>query len=138
MGRVARLLGAVGVGLRGLRYRPGRTTLAVVGVTLAVVLVVMLGGLGYGLTTTGDEAIGWIDRELWASSGPTAFAPGAVGGVENPIEDSHVVAMRMERVEGVSQAQALAFQSVYVSPDGEDFDTVVGVGGTGNGTSLRM
>jgi putative ABC transport system permease protein len=138
MGRVAKLLGAVGVGLRGLRYRPGRTTLAVVGVTLAVVLVVMLGGLGYGLTTTGDEAIGWIDRELWASSGPTAFAPGAVGGVENPIEDSHEVAMRMERVEGVSQAQALAFQSVYVSPDGEDFDTVVGVGGTGNGSTLVM
>ncbi|MEF8863956.1 MAG: hypothetical protein V5A40_19735, partial [Haloarculaceae archaeon] len=133
MGRLARLLGAVGIGLRQLRYRPGRTTLAVLGVVLAVVLVVMLGGLGYGLTTTGDEAIDWLDRELWASSGPVAFAPGAVGGVENPIENSHEVAARMERVDGVAQAQALAFQAVYVSPDGGEFDTVVGVGGTGNG-----
>ena len=112
--------------------------LAVVGVTLAVVLVVMLGGLGYGLTTTGDEAIDWLDRELWASSGPTAFAPGSVGGVENPIEDAHEMAERMERVEGVSRAQALAFQAVYVSPDGEEFDTVVGVGGTENGSGINV
>ena len=138
MGRVARILGAAGVGLRQLRHRPGRTTLAVLGVVLAVVLVVMLGGLGYGLTTTGDEAINWIDRDLWASSGPTTFAPGTVGGVATPIEDAHEVAAHMERVEGVTQAQALAFQAVYVSPDGKEFDTIVGVGGTGNGSSIRI
>lgn len=138
MGRLARLFGAFGVGFRQLQRRPGRTTLAVVGVVLAVVLVVMLGGLGYGLTTTGDEAIDWLNRDLWASTGPVAFAPGTVGGVENPIEDAHVVAAQMERVDGVSRAQALAFQAVYISPNGSSFDTIVGVGGTGNGSGIGI
>jgi putative ABC transport system permease protein len=131
-----RLSGAVGIGLSGLRHRRGRAALAVVGIALAVLLVVLLSGLGYGLTTTGGQAIDWLDRDLWATTGPVAFAPGAVGGVENPIEDAHLVADRMSRVEGVSEVQALAFQAVYVSPDGEEFDTVVGVGGTDSGDTI--
>lgn len=133
-----RLRGAVGIGLSGLRYRYGRATLAVVGIALAVLLVVLLSGLGYGLTTTGGQAIDWLDRDLWATTGPVAFAPGAVGGVENPVEDSHRVAVEMERVEGVTAVEALAFQAVYVSTDGETFDTVVGVGGTGSGDTLAI
>ena len=131
-----RIRGAVGVGLSGLRYRRGRAALAVVGVALAVLLVVLLAGLGYGLTTTGGQAIDWLDRDLWATTGPVAFAPGAVGGVENPIEDAHEVAAEVERVEGVAEVQALAFQAVYVSPGTEEFDTVVGVGGTGSGDTV--
>ena len=131
-----RLRGATGVGLSGLRHRRGRAALAVVGIALAVLLVVLLSGLGYGLTTTGGQAIDWLDRDLWATTGPVAFAPGAVGGVENPIEDAHLVADRMSRVEGVGEVQALAFQAVYVSPDGGEFDTVVGVGGTGSGDTI--
>jgi putative ABC transport system permease protein len=131
-----RLRGAVGVGLSGLSYRRGRAALAVAGVALAVLLVVLLAGLGYGLTTTGGQAIDWLDRDLWATAGPVAFAPGAVGGVENPVEDAHAVAAEMERVEGVAEVQALAFQAVYVSPDGANFDTVVGVGGTGSGDTI--
>ena len=131
-----RLRGAVGVGLSGLRYRRGRAALAVAGVALAVLLVVLLAGLGYGLTTTGGQAIDWLDRDLWATAGPVAFAPGAVGGVENPVEDAHAVAAEMEGVEGVAEVQALAFQAVYVSPDGANFDTVVGVGGTGSGDTI--
>jgi len=131
-----RLRGAAGIGLSELRYRRGRAALAVVGIALAVLLVVLLSGLGYGLTTTGGQAIDWLDRDLWATTGPVAFAPGAVGGVENPIEDAHPVADRMARVEGVDEVQALAFQAVYVSTDGEAFDTVVGVGGTGSGDTI--
>jgi putative ABC transport system permease protein len=133
-----RLRGAVGVGLSGLSYRRGRAALAVAGVALAVLLVVLLAGLGYGLTTTGGQAIDWLDRDLWATAGPVAFAPGAVGGVENPVEDAHAVAAEMERVEGVAEVQALAFQAVYVSPDPDarEFDTVVGVGGTGSGDTI--
>ena len=131
-----RLVGAAGVGLSGLRHRRGRAALAVVGIALAVLLVVLLSGLGYGLTTTGGQAIDWLDRDLWATTGPVAFAPGAVGGVENPIEDAHLVADRMSRVEGVAEVQALAFQAVYVSPGAEEFDTVVGVGGTGSGDTV--
>jgi putative ABC transport system permease protein len=133
-----RLRGAVGIGLSALGHRRGRAALAVVGIALAVLLVVLLSGLGYGLTTTGGQAIDWLDRDLWATTGPVTFAPGAVGGVENPIEDAHAVAAEMERVEGVREVQALAFQAVYVSTDGETFDTVVGVGGTGSGNTLAI
>lgn len=159
---------AVGIAGAQLRHYRVRTILAVVGVAVAVLLVVMLGGLGYGMLTAGDEAIAWIDYDLWATSGPVGLAPGAVGDVRNPIQDAHSVSNRLERRRDVRAAQPLAFQTVYVrpagtspggtspggtsrngessggtSPDGtstgeEGFDTIVGVGIGGNASRLHV
>lgn len=138
VGRLTRLLGLVGIALRQLRHYRVRTLLAVMGVTLGVLLMTLLGGLGYGLTSTGDEAISYLDRELWVGGGPVRLTPGSVGGVENPITDAHDLATDIERRPDVATAQALAFQTVYVSPNASEFDTVVGVGGTGNSSSIGV
>lgn len=132
LGAVVRLTGAQ------LRYYRAQLGLAVVGVTLAVLLMVLLTGLGYGLTTTGAEAMAWIEAELWIAGGPIALTPGGVGGVENPMQDAHAFARDVEDHEAVRDAQPLAFQTVYVSPDGEEFDTIVGVGGLGRGDQLDL
>jgi putative ABC transport system permease protein len=138
MSQLRRFRGAVSISLSQLRTHRERVILAVAGVTLAVLLVLMLTGLGYGLTTTGNEAIGWLNRDLWAASGAITFAPGAVGGVENPIQGAHGVSSEMGHVEGVEETQAFAFQSVYVSPNRSSFESVVGIGGTGNGSGVNI
>lgn len=138
MGRLARLRGVLGVAVRQLRHYRVRTLLAVLGVLLAVVLMTVVGGLGYGLTSTGHEAIDYLNRDLWVSGGPVTFAPGGVGGVDNPIEDAHGLTDRLEREPGVERAQALAFQTVYVSTNTSEFDTVVGVGATGGLSSAGV
>lgn len=129
---------AVGIAVAQLGHYRVRTLLAVLGVAVAVLLVVVLGGLGYGIVTTGDEAITWIDYDLWASGGPVAISPGAVGGVENPVLNAHAVSTELESRPDVRAAQALGFQTVYVSPDGEEFETIVGLGIGGNASRIRV
>jgi putative ABC transport system permease protein len=107
-------------------------------VAVAVSLVVLLVGLGYGVLTAGTDAMTYIQADLWMAGGPVTVAPGAIGGVENPIQGSHEVARRVEARDGVEAAQPLAFQTVYVSPDPSGFDTVVGVGGLGDGRQLGI
>lgn len=132
-----RLRAIVGLTVAQLRYYRVRTALAIAGVALAVLLMVVLTGLGYGLSTTGDQAISWIGADLWVAGGPVTVTPGGVGGVENPIQDSHGLAGRIETHDGVETAQPLAFQSVYVSTDGEEFDTIIGVGGLSDGEQIN-
>jgi len=138
MGRASTLRAVLGLTAAQLRYYRSQTVLAVVGVALAVSLMVLLAGLGYGLTHTGAEAMTWIEADLWVTGGPVALTPTGLGGVENPIQGSHELARDTESADGVAEARPLAFQAVYVSTDGESFDTVVGVGGLGTGRQLGL
>lgn len=131
-----RVRAAAGIAAAQVRHYRIRSLLSAVGIALGVVLVVSLAGLGYGLTTTGDEAIDYLDHDLWASSGQVELRPGGVGGVANPIPEAHRTTERFESDEQVRDAQALAFQTVYVSDSPDDFDTIAAVGLTGNGSRV--
>lgn len=131
-----RLRAVIGLASAQLHYYRVRSLLAALGVTVAVLLVVLLGGLGHGMLHTGGEATTVIGYDLWVATGPVALAPGTVGGVENPIHDAHPLSHELESHAAVREAQPLAFQTVYVSPDGEEFDTIVGVGGEGAGSGI--
>jgi putative ABC transport system permease protein len=102
-----------------------------VGVALAVLLVTLLLGLGFGLFTTGGEAISWINRDLWVTGGGLGIQAGSVGGVENPIQNSHQVAADIQSDSRVAAAQPLALMTVYVSPNTSEFDSTIGVGSVG-------
>ncbi|WP_255196431.1 ABC transporter permease [Halorarius litoreus] len=121
----------VGLASVQLRHHWGRGVLAVVGVALAVLLVTLLLGLGFGLFSTGGEAISWINRDLWVTGGGLGIQAGSVGGVENPIQNSHQVAASISADGRVAAAQPLALMTVYVSPNGSEFDTTIGVGTVG-------
>jgi len=135
---LVRLWAAAGIAATRLRYERTRTALAVLGVGLAVLLVVLLGGVGYGTLTTGDRAIGWFENDLWVTGGAVTLEPTTVGGVANPIDDAHERSADLESIDGVANARPVAFQTVYVSPDGEEFDTTVGVGLGGDAGQLRI
>jgi putative ABC transport system permease protein len=128
--------------LAQLRHYPGRTALAALGVALAVLLMTLMGGLAEGATTAGTDALEWIDRDLWMTTGNLELAPGAVGSVQNQITDSHGVTAEVAARGDVDSAGALSFQSVYASRTGDDgsFRTIVGVGGvtTGNESLVNV
>jgi putative ABC transport system permease protein len=98
-------------------------------------------GLSEGATTAGTDALQWIDRDLWMSTGHLELAPGAVGGVRNQLTDSHAVTAEIAARDDVASAGALSFQAVYASRTGDDpdsFRTVVGVGATDTGNASKL
>ncbi|AUX09381.1 ABC transport system permease protein [Halalkaliarchaeum desulfuricum] len=137
-GGVSRTAGTVGFAIRGLRSDRMRTAFAVFGVVLAVLSVTLLVGVGVGVTETGEELFDRSDRDLWVSGGPVDIAPGTVGGFRNPVTDAHTVAAEIDGHEAVRHAGPMAFQVVYVSPDGEEFETLIGTGVPGGGPSIVL
>lgn len=129
------VIGLIGAQLRHYRFP---TALAVVGVALAVLLMVLLSGLGYGVTSAGTEGLAWLELDLWLTAGPIQFTPAAVGGVQNPILDAHPTAAQLSAREDVRRADALAFQVVYASTNESEFETLVGVGLTGNSSTINV
>jgi putative ABC transport system permease protein len=115
-----------------------RTVLAVVGIVLAVLSVTLLTGVGAGVISTGNELFDQSGRDLWVSGGPIDVAPGSVGGFQNSIPDAHPLAEDISKHDGVRTAVPMAFQVVYVSTDGQNFETTMGSGVPGVGGSVSI
>lgn len=130
---VSRLWAVVGLAAAQLRHDRTRTMLAVVGVTLAVLSTVLLAGTGVGVVETGQEKFSDAGRDLWISGGAVQFAPGQVGGVQNSIYGVHNLSRDLSSRDSVGNAAPLLFQTVYVSDDGEKFETLAAMGIRGSG-----
>lgn len=135
MSRRAKLGGIVSIAVSQLRQDWVRTVLAVVGITLAVLSVTLLLGISVGVTETGNELLRDSGRDIWVTGGPIELAPATVGGFQNPIVDAHSFANSVENHDRVRTAVPLSFQVVYVSTDGEHFETIMGTGTPGAGSS---
>jgi putative ABC transport system permease protein len=127
-----------GIAAAQLRHDPGRTALAVIGIALAVLAATMLAGVGLGVLETGEAKFDAADRDLWVTGGPVRFEPGTAGGIENTVVDAHEVADDIGSRDDVQTAVPMAFQSVYVSPNGSDFQTYVGTGAPARGPSVTI
>lgn len=138
MSRLRSTAGLVWLAVRQLRSDRMRTILAVVGIVLAVLSVTLLTGVGAGVISTGNELFDQSGRDLWVSGGPIDVAPGSVGGFQNPITDAHPLAANLSQQDGVKNAVPMAFQVVYVSTDGENFETTMGSGVPGLGGSVSL
>lgn len=135
MSRLRTVGGLIWIAIRQLRSDRMRTILAVVGVTLAVLSVTLLTGVGAGVVSTGNQMFDDSGRDLWVSGGPIDVAPGSVGGFQNPIPNAHPLAENISSHEDVRNAVPMAFQVVYVSTNGSEFDTTLGSGVPGVGGS---
>ncbi|MCU4802095.1 ABC transporter permease [Halobacteria archaeon HArc-gm2] len=134
----SRFRAVLGIAAAQLRHERGRTLLAIVAVALAVLATTILASVGYGVVETGQEKFDTSGRDLWVTGGPLKFSPGAVGGFENTLVDSHRVAADIEQREEIQTAVPMSFQTVYASTDGEEFQTVVGVGAPARGPSVNV
>lgn len=138
MTRRAKLRGVVAIAVRQLRHDWVRTALAVLGIALAVLSVTLLLGVSVGVTETGNELLRDSGRDIWVTGGPIDLAPGTVGGFQNPIVDAHSFATSVESHDQVRTAVPLSFQVVYLSTDGEEFETIMGSGTPGAGGSITL
>ena len=138
MSRLRSAAGLVWIAVRQLRSDRMRTVLAVVGIVLAVLSVTLLTGVGAGVISTGNELFDQSGRDLWVSGGPIDVAPGSVGGFQNSIPDAHPLAENISKHDGVRTAVPMAFQVVYVSTDGQNFETTMGSGVPGVGGSVSI
>lgn len=138
MSRLRRWLGLAGIALSLLRYERARTALAVTGVALAVLASVLLVSVGLGIVATGEEKFDQSGRDLWVSGGPVEIQPGSVGGFENSLVGAHQLEAQLEAREDVTTANPFVFQTVYASPQPDDFETIVGVGTGSRGPSVNI
>lgn len=116
-----------------LRYNRTRTILAVIGVTLAVLATILLVGTGIGVVETGQQQFDRADRDLWVTGGPVQFAPTQPGGVRNSVYNAHELSAEMRSRDDVRTASPLLFQTIYVSADGDEFETLAAMGVRGTG-----
>lgn len=135
---VTRVRGLVGIAVVLLGHDRMRAVIAVGGVVIAVLAVTLLGGVGVGVVDTGQEQFEAADRDLWVTGGPLQIQPGTVGGIENTVTDAHEVAAEMQARSDVETAVPMSFQTVYISTDGEEFDTIVASGVPGGGSSVTI
>lgn len=138
MSRLRRWRGQIGIAVALLRHERMRTILAIAGVAIAVLAAILLASVGLGVLETGEQKFDQAGRDLWISGGPAEIQPGSVGGFENPLVGIHQVIAQLEAREDVAVASPFVFQTVYASPNGSEFDTVIGSGGTAWGPSVNI
>lgn len=138
MRSVAKARAVAGLGFRQLAHDRTRTALAVVGICLAVLSVTVLASVGLGVVETGQQKFDASGRDLWVTGGAVRLAPGTVGGFENTVYGAHNLSDRIASRPDVHTATPMAFQTVYVSADGSEFDTLVGTGAPARGGSVSI
>ncbi|ELZ09953.1 hypothetical protein C479_10280 [Halovivax asiaticus JCM 14624] len=134
----ARPVAIVGLALGALRYERLRSTAAIVGVALAVVSIILLGGAGVGVLETGQSQFDAAERDLWVTGESVGLTAAGGGGLEPTIQDAHSVSASLEERDTVRTAVPMGFQTLYVGTDPGELDTVVGSGVPGSGSSVSI
>lgn len=135
-----RLGSGTGLAFARLRYRPGRAALAILGVTIAVLSMTLLAGVGAGVVETGEESFDRADRDLWIVGGPVQVAPSRAGGLNTPVTDAHRISAELDQREDVRTAAPIAFQTVLIATpemlEADDHDRIIGTGVPGGGSTI--
>lgn len=135
---VTKARAVVGIAVSQLRHDRGRTILAIVGICLAVLSMTVLASVGLGVVETGEEKFDASGRDIWITGGAIELAPGSVGGFENTVYDSHTMAEDIGSRQDVRTAVPMAFQTVYVSSNTSEFETLIGTGAPARGGSVQI
>jgi len=136
--RLSRWRALLGIAVALLRHERARTVLAVAGVTTAVLASILLASVGLGVIETGEQKFDQAGRDLWITGGPVEIQPASVGGFENPLVGAHELQAQLVAREDVATAEPFVFQSLLISPNGSEFETVIGAGGAAWGPSVNI
>ncbi len=125
----------VGLGLTQLRRSPARTALTVLAVTLAVLAVTLLVGLGIGVVAHAEDGLDNADRDIWISGDPVDSPAGA----DNPVAGAHEVTREVTDHENVNSAAPMVLQETYVGTDPDDLESrpAIGVHSTHDGSEFE-
>jgi putative ABC transport system permease protein len=126
--RLRHIRAVIGLAAVRLKRNPHRTTLAVLGVALAVLAVTLLASVGAGVIDTGQQKFNNSGRDLWVTGGPLQLQPGGGTPIENSLVGSHRVADSISRRDDVAVVTPIAFQAVYVGKNRSDLKLLTGTG----------
>ncbi len=124
-GFYVRLCAVVGIAIAMLRRSPGRTTLSVVAVALAVLSVTLLSGLGVGVVAMGEDGLEASAQDIWITGDPVD--PSA-SGTQNPIVGTHEVAATVAAHDDVRATAPIAMHDIYIGAEPDDLERRPSVG----------
>lgn len=125
IGSLVRASATIGLASAQLRRSPGRTLLAILAVSLAVLSVTLFASLGIGVVSVGQETVEETQRDVWLTSNPLDASP---GGTDNAIVGAHAISADVNRREDVSRAAPIALHSTYVGTDPDSLRPITAIG----------
>jgi len=105
-----------------------RTLLNIIGVTLAIISLVILTSLGSGLLDTGEQVLKDSSMHLWMKGRPVDLKTQYIQSSEARISDVHQIRTQIQADPRVNMSTPLLTEIVYAYKEGEDPKAVFGLG----------
>ena len=115
-----------------------RTLLNIIGVTLAIVSLIILTSLGSGLLDTGEQVLKDSSMHLWMKGRPVDLKTQYIQSSEARISDVHQISTQIQADPRVNLSNPLLAEIVYAYKDGEDPKAVFGLGVDTGGSDEGM
>jgi putative ABC transport system permease protein len=114
--------------IRNLFRNKLRTLLNIIGVTLAIISLVILISLGSGLLDTGEQVLEDSTMHLWIKGRPVDLKTQYIQSSQAMISDVHQIRTQTQADPRVNMATPLLTEIVYAYKEGEDPKAVFGLG----------
>jgi len=105
-----------------------RTLLNIIGVTLAIISLVILTSLGSGLLDTGEQVLKDSSMHLWIKGRPVDLETQYIQSSQARISDVHQIRTQIQADPRVSLSTPLLTEIVYAFKEGEDPEALFGLG----------
>ena len=105
-----------------------RTLLNIIGVTLAIISLVILTSLGSGLLDTGEQVLKDSSMHLWMKGRPVDLETQYIQSSRAMINDVHQIGTQTQADPRVNMSTPLLTEIVYAFKEGEDPKAVFGLG----------
>ncbi|RDI69693.1 ABC transporter permease [Halopelagius longus] len=124
----SRIRAVAGIAFTQLRRAPERTTLAVLGIALAVLLTTLLASVGFGVIDTGEQKFDAAGRDIWVTGGPVELSAEGGGSLESQFVNAHRLGNQFRKHEQVKTSAPVLFHAVYASSNDTEPKLLTGVG----------
>ena len=114
--------------IKNLSRNKLRTLLNIIGVTLAIISLVILTSLGSGLLDTGEQVLKDSSMHLWMKGRPVDLKTQYIQSSEARISDVHQISTQTQADPRVNISTPLLTEIVYAYKNGEDPKAVFGLG----------
>ena len=114
--------------IKNLSRNKLRTLLNIIGVTLAIISLVILTSLGSGLLDTGEQVLKDSSMHLWIKGRPVDLKTQYTQSSQAMISDVHQIRTQIQADPRVNMSTPLLTEIVYAYKEGEDPKAVFGLG----------
>lgn len=114
--------------IRNLTRNKLRTGLTMLGVTLAVLSIILLASIGNGLITTGDRLLEQSTINLWITGKPSDLQSQYMGNSESMITDAHRMTYDLRKNKEINMVTPTLTEMVYAFKEGSEPRAIFALG----------